>query len=76
MGETRTRRITIEVEVPEGVEEDLVARFLEETARRLGVLVRVARIEPRPGLGPEEEELLREIKQGVAARAEERGREE
>ena len=70
-----TRKVVIEVEVPEDVDtvlfEKLVkreavrmARVLEEWGRQLG----------ERKLSPGEERLLREIKRGVARRAEERGK--
>ena len=68
----RLGKIVVEVEVPEGVGEGMVARFLEEAARRLQILARVVAVEPKPGLSPGEEELIKEIKRGVARRAEER----
>ena len=68
----RTRKVTIEVEVPEGLEERAVARFLEETARKMEILARVVKVEPKPSLTGEDLALLQEIKRGVARRAEER----
>ncbi len=70
----RTKKITIEVEVPEGLEEGAVARFLEETARKMEILARVVKVEPKPSLTREDLALLQEIKRGIVRRAEKRAK--
>ena len=66
-----TKKITVEVEVPSDMEEDLFRRILVKEARRIAKLItewedRMVERQPKP----EEEALLREIKREVARRAE------
>ena len=70
-----TKKVVIEVEVPEGVDTVLFERLVKREA------VRMARVLEEWGsqlgereLTAGEERLLREIKRGVARRAEERDR--
>jgi len=67
-----TRKITIEVEVPEELEEQAIINYLEKALGKLRVLAQVISVKPKEKLTEEEERLLREIKRGVARRAEER----
>ena len=66
------KRIVVEVEVPEELEEQAVINYLEKALGKLRVLAQVISIKPKDGLTEEEERLLSEIKRGVARRAEER----
>ena len=67
-----TKKITIEVEVPEELEEQAIINYLEKALGKLRVLAQVISVKPKEKLTEEEERLLREIKRGVARRAEER----
>ena len=68
-----TKKVVIEVEVPEGVDTVLFERLVKREALRMARVL--GEWESRLGereLTPGEERLLREIKRGVARRAEER----
>ncbi|MCE4598622.1 MAG: hypothetical protein F7C81_00280 [Desulfurococcales archaeon] len=67
-----TKRITIEVEVPEGVSEEDVLNFIGRRAGKLRILASLIRVKAREELTEEEIKLLKEIKRSVAKRAEER----
>ena len=63
-----TKKITIEVEVPEGVDEGLARLYLERAARKLKALAEMeASQEPTPSPGARE--LLEEIRRRVAERS-------
>ena len=68
-----TKKITIEVEVPEGLDEGLFREEAQRQLARIALLMALEKwgkqLEERE-LTPEEEELLKEIKKGVARRAE------
>ena len=66
------KKVVIEVEVPEELEEQAILGYLERSLGKLRVLAQVVSVKPKEGLTEEEERLLREIKRGVARRAEER----
>ena len=71
MARAKTRRITIEVEVPEGLDKGLFEKFLVLEASRLtAALLEWGDRLPEREFTREEMELLKEIKEGVARRAE------
>ncbi|MEB3774097.1 MAG: hypothetical protein GSR86_04125 [Desulfurococcales archaeon] len=66
------KRVRVEVEVPEGLDEQDIITYLERSLEKLRILARVVSVEPKDTLTGEEERLLKEIKRGVARRAEKR----
>ncbi len=64
----RTRKITIEVEVPEGVSEAEVKAYLSKFMRKMKALSEMERSREPENRG-EAEKLLREIKRRVAERS-------
>ena len=71
MTKTRTRKITIEVEVPEGLDKGLFERFLVLEASRLAAaLLEWGDRLPEREFTREEMELLKKIKEDIARRAE------
>ncbi len=64
----KTRKITIEVEVPEGLSEVEVRRYLEKSLRKLAALAEMERSGEARVTG-EVLELLGEIKRRVAERS-------
>ncbi|MEB3779450.1 MAG: hypothetical protein GSR85_04380 [Desulfurococcales archaeon] len=66
-----TKKITVEVEVPEGVSEKDVLDFIGRRAGKLRILASLTRVKAREELTEEEIRLLKEIKRSVAKRAEE-----
>ena len=67
----RTKKITIEVEVPEGLDHGLFEKFLVIEASRLtAALLEWGDRLPERDFTREEEKLLKEIKKGIARRAE------
>ena len=75
MGETKTRRITIEVEVPEGLElgEEALARMARAgLEKRLRLLMELDRLIPEPLVDEEEVmEIDRKVKRRLARRLQE-----
>ena len=63
-----TKKITIEVEVPEGVDEGLARLYLERAARKLRALAEME-ASPESQPSPEARKLLEEIRRSVAERS-------
>ena len=66
------KRVRVEVEIPEGLDERDIIMYLERILEKLRIPARVVSVKPKDTLTGEEERLLKEIKRGVARRAEKR----
>ena len=64
----RTRKITVEVEVPEGVSEAEVKAYLAKFMRKMRALSEMEKSREPENRG-EAEELLRKIKRSIAERS-------